>query len=854
MDRYAFRIGLLFALTVLSTSDAKVLYVDAGATGDGSGSDWPNACTTLTAGLTAAATSDSVWVKSATYVENITLKEGVKLYGGFPAAGSPTFEDRNWTIHESVIQAATNLPLVDCSEGATIDGFVLTGPVVECVDVSAAIANCTISGGRWRGGIYCRYSSSSVTNCVIAGNSGPGISCEFASPMISGCIIRDNTAEFRGAYGSALHCLRSSPILSGCTITRNKCGLGATLYLMESSLDISDCTIEHNMGPGISSSNGYSQTVLSRCTIAGNEGWGAGFSNWPLIYDGFPSSGESEVTVSQCVIADNRGKGLGFGGECRPTVIDCTIVANEGGISGIHDPGTVMNSILWNQGEEFMYGEEGSLTVSSSCVQGGREGEGNFDAYPRFEDYFGGNYRLQNGSPCIDAGTDVGLPYNGVAPDVGAYEMPGWYTPGDRDHVPRIVHVAADAAPGGDGSTWEKAYVFLREAFLSSGSGDEVWVKSATYYETIAPEPSVGVYGGFEGTETDRTLAEWRANPTVIDATGIDTPAVLVFGDCLINGFAITGASSERGGGISVQYGSPTISSCVIARNRSAWPGGGIHVEYSTSPIIRDCTITENSSAYDGGGVALSGMGTTLSNCVITRNSARSGGGMYLSYADLNITNCLIALNTAEGDDFDPASGGGVHCHASSPRMANCTISANSAEMGGGLMCEYGATPVLTNCILWNNSSSQIVVEDSTPTVGWSNVSGGFEGEGNINADPLFWDAAGGDYRLTAGSPCIDAGSNAAVAGILTDLDGNVRIWDGDDVPGAIVDMGAYEFGSMPPMLAGDTDGNGAVNGLDLFFFSLWWQQPENESNFRCDCVDDDVIDEYDLHRLMMDW
>ena len=33
--------------------------------------------------------------------------------------------------------------------------------------------------------------------------------------------------------------------------------------------------------------------------------------------------------------------------------------------------------------------------------------------------------RLQSGSPAIDAGVDVGLPYSGSAPDIGAYEYGG---------------------------------------------------------------------------------------------------------------------------------------------------------------------------------------------------------------------------------------------------------------------------------------------------------------------------------------------------------------------------------------------------------------------------------------------
>ena len=72
--------------------------------------------------------------------------------------------------------------------------------------------------------------------------------------------------------------------------------------------------------------------------------------------------------------------------------------------------------------------------------------------------------------------------------------------------------------------------------------------------------------------------------------------------------------------------------------------------------------------------------------------------------------------------------------------------------------------------------------------------------------DPSFVDADGPDdgigtqddnIRLLAGSPCIDTADNSAVpAGILTDLDGNDRIWDGDGNPPATVDMGAYEYGA----------------------------------------------------------
>jgi hypothetical protein len=184
--------------------------------------------------------------------------------------------------------------------------------------------------------------------------------------------------------------------------------------------------------------------------------------------------------------------------------------------------------------------------------------------------------------------------------------------------------------------------------------------------------------------------------------------------------------------------------------------------------------------------------------------------------------------------------------------MTNCTLTGNKGG-GGGVYCEYDGNPKIANCILWNEATAEIAVYNATPEVTWSDVRGGYEGEGNIEADPLFANASGGDFRLLAGSSCIDSGSNKAAAGIAADLDGHVRIWNGDDVPRAVVDMGAYEFGSIP-YVPGDTDGDGVVDAYDLFHFSLWWKGAENETNFRCDRVDDGVIDEYDLDRLMMDW
>jgi hypothetical protein len=127
------------------------------------------------------------------------------------------------------------------------------------------------------------------------------------------------------------------------------------------------------------------------------------------------------------------------------------------------------------------------------------------------------------------------------------------------------------------------------------------------------------------------------------------------------------------------------------------------------------------------------------------------------------------------------------------------------------------------------DSQCTVRVGRSMPDIEYSDVQGGWTGEGNIDGDPLFADAEGpdgdpatwadNDYRLTAGSPCIDMGGPAfAPSPGEVDLDGHLRIWDGNGDGLARVDMGAYEFGSYEP---GDVNCDGLVNVFDIDPFVL---------------------------------
>ena len=181
--------------------------------------------------------------------------------------------------------------------------------------------------------------------------------------------------------------------------------------------------------------------------------------------------------------------------------------------------------------------------------------------------------------------------------------------------------------------------------------------------------------------------------------------------------------------------------------------------------------------------------GFAVIDCTFSGNSAEvSGGGMYNNWGGPhNVINCQFYRNRADNN------GGGMYNGIwSNPTVTNCTFYGNEAVEGGG-MCNADGSPTVTNSIVWGNSPDDVADPDAGSAITYSCVGGGWPGAGNIDADPLF--VGGGNLCLQAGSPCIDAGNNAAVPpGVTTDLAGNPRIVDGTGDGQAIVDIGAYEY------------------------------------------------------------
>jgi len=163
--------------------------------------------------------------------------------------------------------------------------------------------------------------------------------------------------------------------------------------------------------------------------------------------------------------------------------------------------------------------------------------------------------------------------------------------------------------------------------------------------------------------------------------------------------------------------------------------------------------------------------------------------------------------------------GGGMSNDSSSPTLTNVTFSGNTATFYGGGMSNDSSSPTLTNAIVWGNTPAldQIKnVTDSHLTVTYSDIEGGFDGDGNINDDPHLGPLAdnGGftqTLALLSGSPAIDTANPAFCP--TYDQRYYARPIDGDGNGSAICDMGAFEYGSSVDgfTLTVTVAGNGSV-------------------------------------------
>ena len=747
-----------------------------------------------------AATNIQDAVSLAGLGDTVLVTNGIYQCGGGSFAGS----NRVYVINNLTVQSV-NGPAVTVIKGYQVPGTTNGVGAVRGVYLAsgAVLSGFTVTGGATvngnapAGGIYCQSTTSVITNCVVTGNASASYAGGVWYGTLNNCILSQNIAAYDG--GGSYHSW------------------------------LNNCLLITNLA---------------------NNGGGASYGN-----------------LTNCVLAGNSARSAGGGAYYAGNMNGCTIVGNYAGAGGgDYGNGTALqNCIIYynSTGGGGTFGTnvyDFNLYMYSCCTTllAGK-GTGNITNPPAFVDLAGGNFRLQIGSPCINAGnnsfiansTDLdGNPriVNGTV-DIGAYE---------NQNTNMVHYVSLNSTnPVTPYTNWTMAATNIQDAIDAADAGDFIVVNDGVYNFG-----GRAVYGVATNRVTiDRAVTVQSVNgPTLAIIAGLPNTGgypssgircvYLTNGAALI-GFTLTnGAVRTSGDVLKEQSGAAAwcestnaiLSNCALLHSYANRYGGGTY-----QGTLNNCTIAGNTAFISGGGT----FQASLNNCIITGNKLVQGtGGGGAASGILN--NCLITSNSA------PGYGGGAY----NATLNSCSLSNNSAQFGGGvcfgvvnnsLISSNRASQagggsysnVLINCVLKNNfvngngggaynsaldnctvvgnkaafapaavagggvyggSATNSIVYYNLADKGSnfsSNIAMNYccttplptNGPGNITNEPTFVNLAGGDLHLQSNSPCINSGNNTCVTS-PADLDGNPRI------AGGTVDMGAYEFQSPSSVLS----------------------------------------------------
>ena len=240
--------------------------------------------------------------------------------------------------------------------------------------------------------------------------------------------------------------------------------------------------------------------------------------------------------------------------------------------------------------------------------------------------------------------------------------------------------------------------------------------------------------------------------------------------------------------------------------------GGGVYIESNGFTLFKGNLITHNEFAGSdeghAGGCCLRGSMDGLTgkinfiNNIVTYNHVRGpsgesyGAGIYSEHPDLDLHNNIIAYNQNHN-----GSGGGFYFYnvadwpgRTKSFLSNNTIVGNKSNWAGGILIQRSDVLVI-NSIIWDNIATD-ELHTLSPTrfkVKYSNVKGGWTGEGNIDFDPMFSDSL---FNLSDSSFCVGNGIDS------TEFDGIWYKCTPYDINGGIrphltidnrVDIGAVE-------------------------------------------------------------
>ncbi len=309
------------------------------------------------------------------------------------------------------------------------------------------------------------------------------------------------------------------------------------------------------------------------------------------------------------------------------------------------------------------------------------------------------------------------------------------------DDTPLHYVALAGQTPYPPYASWATAASNIQDAVDIAVAMDTVIVSNGIY-QVGATNAPMGA-GSLCRVVVDKAITLQSVNGQAASEIrgGLQTRGVYLGNGAVLSGFAVargtTGSTGDQwidqsGGGVFINT-TGAIENCRIENNTAAYNGGGVYL-YEGGSADR-LTVVSN-SAYYGGGIS-SVRGGTLRNSLLVHNVSSAEGGGAMVWWDGDVVNCTFSENTATG-------------------------------VGDGALFYQGGE--LYNSILFGNGDSEVYFKEYTPVTA-----------NNYTSNPLFHDG----FRLSAASPCVDAGLDAFGSGM--DLAGRLR------TIGAHPDIGAFE-------------------------------------------------------------
>ncbi len=328
----------------------------------------------------------------------------------------------------------------------------------------------------------------------------------------------------------------------------------------------------------------------------------------------------------------------------------------------------------------------------------------------------------------------------------------------------RLYVDAAGTSLTPDGLSWTLAYTNLQDALAEVLAGDEIWVAEGIYYPdegggqtnddvmaSFALKNWVEIYGGFAGTETERSQRQPSTNVTVLsgdidrndgtDSQGVVTTTANISGANAYHVIYNSGVDSTAVlDGFTITAGRARGDACPDAC------GGGMYNDNSSHPKISQVSFSGN-RADNGGGMYNDNSSPQLTQINFSGNRADNGGGMYNDSSRPEISQVTFSGNRAD-------NGGGMYNLSSHPPMRQVTFKGNRADNGGG-MYNSSSLPHISQAIfsgnradnqgggMYNHNSRPVVINQATFSGNFAQNEGGGIFNNNLSGgeinNSIFW-------------------------------------------------------------------------------------------------------------------